>query len=579
MRANWVRRHWMSTFVQEAPRHENAFTSDPFLARSLKRLLPQEILASIEPDLVRFGDRVRRDVWQLGQQCGKEEPRLEFTSAWGQNGVKLVTSDAWKKQKEIAAEEGLVAIGYEKDYGAFSRIYQATKLLLYSPASGLYSCPLAMTDGAAQTLLNCDQNEEGVKEALKRLTTRKKEDFWTSGQWMTEKRGGSDVSKATETVAERDKGGFYKLSGYKWFSSATDCDMSLALARTPEGLSLFLVNLAQNRRNIDIVKLKNKLGTRQLPTAELSLHNVEALLVSEPGRGVATIASMLTITRLHNVISSVSIQRKVVQLARDYSQRRMSFGRRIGQHPLHLRTLAQMEVEVRGQTALVLDLARQQGLQDAQEMEANDGSLLRLMMPVAKMFTAKKAVANTSEGIECFGGQGYIEDTPIPAFLRDAQVLPIWEGTTNIMSLDVLRALSKSKGNAMRSFKHKVQISLQNASRSSEPAITAAAQAVKAALLALLDFVSQNQLEPSVMEVSARDFSTSLANIYIGALLIDQALGSQHRLDASVARQWATTRDMCPVDSLQKSNSYRQQRDLPDLVFENYNESDAIEPE
>ena len=129
-----------------------------------------------------------------------------------------------------------------------------------------------------------------------------------------------------------------------------------------------------------------------------------------------------------------------------------AFGKQIAQHPLHLGTLLRMEIDARGCTILLMELARQQGLDDVGKIGDDDKLLLRLMMPVAKMYTAKKAVENSSEGIECFGGQGYIEDTGIPGFLRDAQVLPIWEGTTNIMALDVFRAIVKTEGLALGTY-------------------------------------------------------------------------------------------------------------------------------
>merc|ERR1719510_1557814 len=128
---------------------------------------------------------------------------------------------------------------------------------------------------------------------------------------------------------------------------------------------------------------------------------------------------------------------------------------------------------------LLLDLARQQGLDDNGIIGDEDKYLLRLMMPVAKMYTAKKAVENASEGIESFGGQGYIEETGIPGFLRDAQVLPIWEGTSNVMALDVLRAMAKSKGEALRAFQHRIACIIQESSKSPEPAITTASQRIK----------------------------------------------------------------------------------------------------
>ena len=141
-----------STFVQDEPHHENPYTGDAFLNRALQRIMPENVYRDVEPDLVQFGDRVRTEAWRLGLQCEEEPPSLRPSDAWGRRIDELVTSAAWKEQKKIAAEEGLVAIPYENRHQEFSRLHQIVKLSLYSPASGLYSCPLAMTDGAAKTL-------------------------------------------------------------------------------------------------------------------------------------------------------------------------------------------------------------------------------------------------------------------------------------------------------------------------------------------------------------------------------------------------------------------------------------------
>ena len=178
---------------------------------------------------------------------------------------------------------------------------------------------------------------------------------------MTEKRGGSDVSRATETVAVHQEDDLYTLHGYKWFSSATDSDISFTLART-EGnskLSMFYLKTRTDSgrlNNIQVYKLKNKLGTRQLPTAELLLHGTEARLVGEEGRGIAAISNMLTVTRIHNSVSAAAAMRKITSLARDYATRRSAFGSEIYKHPLHIQTLARMEVETRGCCALTFDL-------------------------------------------------------------------------------------------------------------------------------------------------------------------------------------------------------------------------------
>jgi alkylation response protein AidB-like acyl-CoA dehydrogenase len=227
------------------------------------------------------------------------------------------------------------------------------KLFLYSPSSGLFSCPLAMTDGAAKTIEAASLN---LSDAFTRLTSRDPKVFWTSGQWMTERGGGSDVAGGTDTRAVLDNTDsgqqqhMYRLYGYKWFSSATDSDMTLTLGRVVDeqgnvcagtkGLSMFyLLTRLENTNQlngIQIVKLKDKLGTRQLPTAELLLDGALAQRVSPLGRGVAAISSMLTVTRMHNIVSSVAWIRKMTLLARDYATKRKAFGKTLDQHPLHM---------------------------------------------------------------------------------------------------------------------------------------------------------------------------------------------------------------------------------------------------
>ena len=263
---------------------------------------------------------------------------------------------------------------------------------------------------------------------------------------------------------------------------------------------------------IEVAKLKGKLGTRQLPTAELLLDGCEAVRVSPVGRGISSISNMLTVTRFHNAVMSVAAMRKVTFLARDYAQRRRAFGRPLCDHVLHGQTLARMEAETRGCLALVLDLARQMGREDCGTIGEEDSLLLRLMTPVAKMYTAKAAVAVSSEGLECFGGQGYIEETGLPGILRDAQVLPIWEGTSNVMSLDVLRSAAKSGGAVMDALGARVERACAKGKGSTDAVVARAAAEVEAAAAAIAQFLLRN---PQLTEVGARDLTVSLSFILL----------------------------------------------------------------
>lgn len=552
-------------FFQERPVLNNPFLEDALLRSYLMRHLQQEAVIS---DLRAFGGRLVDEVDGWGRDCEVSPPQLVQYDPWGRRVDLIHTSAAWKRMKDLSATEGLVSIGYERHYGEWSRVYQMSKLFLFSPSSGLYTCPLAMTDGAAKVIESLGISWP-VEEAFNRLTTRKAECFWTSGQWMTERQGGSDVANGTETIAVPQTDGSYKLYGYKWFTSATDADMTLTLARVQDasgatipgsrGLSLFYAEVRRDKngqlKGIEVQKLKDKLGTRQMPTAELLLDGLPAQRISVEGRGVASIANMLTITRIHNSLSAAGAMRRVVQLARDYATRRKAFGKFLKDHSLHMQTLARMEVETRAAFLLVMDVCRLLGREETGIATELDTNLLRLLTPVVKLYTGKQAVAVVSEGLESFGGQGYIEDTGLPGLLRDAQVLSIWEGTTNVLSLDVLRCVARSSGMVFCAYFSHTKSLLAGASEIStlSPAVKAVQGALSKLELMVQEAVNK---EPSYLELAARDLAYSLARIYAGALLIDHASWKgASPADTYAALRWCE-QDLCPVVTNQERGWY-----------------------
>ena len=262
---------------------------------------------------------------------------------------------------------------------------------------------------------------------------------------MTESTGGSDVGASlTRAVQEQ---GVWRLYGKKWFTSAITADMALTLAR-PEGngpggggLAMFYVETHDSSgaaNGIRVERLKDKLGTRKVPTAELTLEGARAELVSEARNGTRHIEPMLVVTRTWNSVTSVAFMRRGLMLARSYAEQRRAFGAQLDQLPLHVDTLAGLEAETRGAFLLAFELVELMGRLEAGEIDDQQRALLRLITPIAKLLTAKQAVSVVSECIEAFGGAGYVEDTGLPTLLRDTQVLPIWEGTTNVLSLDAV---------------------------------------------------------------------------------------------------------------------------------------------
>ncbi len=436
-------------FIQDAPRLANTYEADALLREHLTRTFTPDELAALEPELVQLGALAGGPLFAQQLAEREVEPRLVAWDAWGRRVDRIETTPLWREAAVLAARHGLVATAYERRHGARSRTHQLALAYVLDPSTDVYSCPLAMTDGAARTLLDAG-NAALVERAVPRLTSRDPARAWTSGQWMTERTGGSDVS-GTETVARRDLDGTFRLHGTKWFSSATTAEVALALAR-PEGnpggsrgLALFYVEVrgADGTPNGVLVnRLKDKLGTRKLPTAELTLDGARATPVAGLSDGVRTVAPMLAVTRTWNAVVAAAGMNRALSLARDYARRRVAFGTPLVARPLHVETLAALEAEREGAFLLAFRAAALLGRAESGEASEAERALLRVVTPVAKLTTGKQAVLIASEALECFGGAGYVEDTGLPRLLRDAQVLPIWEGTTNVLALDALRALA-----------------------------------------------------------------------------------------------------------------------------------------
>lgn len=447
----------MKNFYQEGPSLTNTYRSDLVLQRYLTKVLPADCAKAALPHLEHLGDRAATDMLSFAQDAEAHPPVHVPYSPWGKRIDDIQVSTGWSQLEKIASQEGIVATAYDRKWGAFSRVYQMALLYLYSPSSAIYSCPLAMTDGAARAL-EIYGSEDLKKRAIPHLISRDPKNFWTAGQWMTERTGGSDVSgtstDASVFTGSSEFGATHALHGVKWFTSATTSQMALTLAR-PEGaapgsrgLSLFYLELRNPQgelNNIQIHRLKDKLGTKALPTAELSLLGTPARMIGGEGEGVKKIASVLNITRIYNSICALGHMRRALDLAQDYSRKRMAFGKLLIHHPLHVITLNELEADFKKCFGLTFFIAHLLGQEEVGEITASEKVLLRLLTPIVKLYTAKKAIHISSEVVEMFGGAGYVEDTGIPRLLRDAQVFSIWEGTTNVLSLDMLRAFEKEK--------------------------------------------------------------------------------------------------------------------------------------
>lgn len=441
-------------FVQSPPALSNTFRGDPALRGLLEDTLPEGVWRTTKAEFEQMGELASRELYDLGIADRLNEPNWTAFDPWGNRVDRVEVTSLWKRCQVVAAERGLVAHAYEETFGEFSRVVQFALVHLFAPSSDVYTCPLAMTDGAAKTL-SVHRGSAVSERAIQHLTSRDPKEMWTSGQWMTERTGGSDVGLTeTRAVPARDGSGDYHLYGTKWFTSAVTAEMALTLARPEgnaaggQGLALFYLEIDRHgeRNGIAVRRLKDKLGTRKVPTAELDLDGTVATPVAGLTGGIRNIAPMLNVTRTWNAVCSVAFMARGIQLARDYATKRVQFGAKLIDKPLHLRTLAEMQASYEAALHLTFFVAGLLGREEQGSCAEGDAALLRMMTPLAKLWTAKLAVEVTSEAIECFGGAGYVEDTGLPTLVRDAHVLPIWEGTTNVLSLDFLRVIGKGEG-------------------------------------------------------------------------------------------------------------------------------------
>ncbi|RWS08760.1 hypothetical protein B4U79_10971, partial [Dinothrombium tinctorium] len=294
--------------------------------------------------------------------------------------------------------------------------------------------------------------------------------------------------------------------------------------------------------------------------------------ISEEGRGVASMGSMLQITRFHNAIGSAAGMRRILLYSRDYMFKRRVFGKYLHEYPLHVQTLCRMDIEARGAMILVSELGKLLGKQECNCASDEELLLLRILNPVLKLYSAKQTIDVVSEGLESFGGLGYMEDAGFASRLRDAQVLPIWEGTTNVLSMDVLRVLMKTHGEALRAFYVSVNQKLNEALSKEET--RGHASKILNSMKSIENILRQN---PMILEVGARDFAYSLARIYTAALLLEFAC-SEHadKSDKVTAERWILSQDLCPFLTNFNLNMYSKEAIADDssIVLDGYQKAD-----
>ena len=502
--------------TEPLPPPGHAFRGDPLLGGWLRRAIPTARLPEVAGQLDELGGLASGELYALQRADRDNEPVLRRRDGGDSDLWEVAEAPLWREAERIAARFGLVATAYEGEPHRHARLEQFAKVYLFHPSSDVYTCPLAMTDGAARALLDSGQKIL-IERVLPHLTSRDPGQFWTCGQWMAE----ATSARPTRAVFE---GGRWRLHGRKCYASAVSSQVALVLAH-PVGAAgpspaLYYLALrdAEGRPNgVRVDRLMDNLGTRKVPTAQLTLDGAVAELVCEPAGAHATVDSMHAIMRTWGSVCAVASMRRGLALARSYAAGRQVLGQSLSSLPLHRDTLAGLEAETWGAFLMAFQLVELTGCGERGEFDAEQRALLRLLAPLTKLVTGRQAVVTVTEILECFGGAGYAEDTGLPALLRDTHVLPIWGGTTNVLALEALQ--SRDLPLALAALMGRASACVRGVS---EPRLAGAARQAVGAIERAALWLESGQ-DPLLAQAGARRLALTLARALQLALLCEHA--------------------------------------------------------
>ena len=433
----------------------NLFETDPHLAALLRVYMPAAVATHLQPYLQRLGALAGGELDTLAGVADRHPPTLTHRTRSGVDQQRIEKHPAYVQMERLAFEEfALAAISHQDGVlgwnGRLPPIAKYALTYLFVQAEFGLCCPVSMTDSLTRTLKKFGEPAL-VERYLNDLCSLDLDTLTQGAMFMTEQGAGSDIS-ATETRAVPDPSqpDVYRLHGDKWFCSNPDAGLAMLLARiegAPEGMkgvSLFLLPriLPDGQANpYRIIRLKDKLGTRSMASGEIRLEGAQAYLVGEAGRGFVHMADMVNNSRLSNGVRAAGLMRRAVAEALHIAQHRQAFGQRLIDMPLMRRQLAKLIQFSEQARTMVFQTAEALRRSDAGEEGAY--SLLRILTPLIKFRACRDARKVTGDAMEVRGGCGYIEEWPDPRLVRDAHLGSIWEGTSNIVALDVLRAIRR----------------------------------------------------------------------------------------------------------------------------------------
>lgn len=417
----------------------NLFATD----RALREAVAREGAGWACQRLLEYGRKAgSAEAIEWGVLANQNPPVLHTHDRFGNRRDEVEFHPSWHNLMRLAVEYGVHNLPWAIPRSG-AHAARAALTMLASETEAGHVCPVSMTYSVVPVLR---RDADLASEWEPRIRSSKYDPSFRPaaekssalmGMAMTEKQGGSDV-RANTTRAEHIGNGEYVLNGHKWFCSAPMCDAFLVLAQAPGGLSCFVMPRWKpdgERNAFHLQRLKQKLGNRSNASSEVEFHGAWAKRIGEEGRGVATIIEMVHHTRLDCVIGSTALMRQALVQAMHHARHRHAFGRALIDQPLMRNVLADLAVESEAATLLMMRLAR--------AFDEEDRLFGRLAVAVGKYWIAKRTAAHVAEALECLGGNGFVEESPMPRLYREAPLSSIWEGSGNVIALDVLRAIKK----------------------------------------------------------------------------------------------------------------------------------------
>ncbi len=507
----------------DARTSSNFFESDQILQHYLNKHCSGSALEYMTDKLSQLGELAAQTMDDLSLTADKQPPTLKKRTPLGEHLDKVKFHPAYHTLLDIAAKSEMFYVKYDPKLSnnfprERNRLSFAAGQLYAMSELGVY-CPLCMTDGAAH-LVQKYASDEIKDRLLEKLSARTGEELYTGAMFLTEKSGGSDVGRNLAT-AEQIEGNRYKLNGEKWFCSNVNAEVILALARTgnPEdgtrGLSLFLVekHLPDGTRNsMNIIRLKDKLGVRSMATGEVQFDNTIGIRLGEENNGFKLMAEMINISRTYNAVAAIAGSRRAIIEAWQYLNHRTIFDKTATRHAMIRQKFYELNALFAADFLLVWRAIR--AMDGASEGKEVDQHLMRMLVPMAKWRSAEHSVYIARECMELMGGNGYIEDFVMPKLFRDVNVLPIWEGSGNIIVLDMLRAAKKSEG---------LKLVLQEIEQTDWQSVEYGDQLQRRADKVTSALQSLEQLgNRDTIEASAKPIFEELIKVYQMALMVEE---------------------------------------------------------